>query len=309
MTSVVFPHVNATERLPRVVLAHAVLEVHLFAGTIALTNTVPAGAGPNAVGPETHREIADGDIILDDFPDVTRPCSLKQPLTHSVTHHIVTCGPPVTAPPCRLFGDRLAIAEREFDPMLQLDTQRTKTKRLTNVFIEPAASVFLESRTTRFGYFEYDGLVVGKMKREWIRCPRRNCIGIDCSKRSNACAWVRKVAIEELSALERVELVNNDPVRVRNLHSPDLRRDHEHPGIRWLPFSASDGAAQSTEEATEPAGACTGYIKQLPWRMRERRACALYRTAVERDTEGKRASAQTAWRGGGDRRVRARVIA
>ncbi|KAH6922478.1 hypothetical protein HPB50_014777 [Hyalomma asiaticum] len=24
---------------------------------------------------------------------------------------------------------------------------------------------------------------------------QRNCIGIDCSKRSNACAWVRKVAL------------------------------------------------------------------------------------------------------------------
>lgn len=58
--------------------------------------------------------------ILDDFPDVTRPCNLKQPLKHNVTHHIVTRGPPVAARPRRLFGERLAIAKREFDHMLQL---------------------------------------------------------------------------------------------------------------------------------------------------------------------------------------------
>lgn len=60
MTTVVFPHVKATEHLPRVVPVHAVLEVHLFAGIIALTSTAPAGAGPHAVGRETHREITDG---------------------------------------------------------------------------------------------------------------------------------------------------------------------------------------------------------------------------------------------------------
>ncbi|KAH6925231.1 hypothetical protein HPB50_002206 [Hyalomma asiaticum] len=44
MTSVMFPHVKATDHLPRVVLAHAVLEVHLFYGIIALTSTAPFGA-------------------------------------------------------------------------------------------------------------------------------------------------------------------------------------------------------------------------------------------------------------------------
>ncbi|KAH6929425.1 hypothetical protein HPB50_000186 [Hyalomma asiaticum] len=60
MTSVVFPHVKVTERLPRVFLAYAVLEVHLFAGILALTNTAPTGAGLHAVGREMHSEITDG---------------------------------------------------------------------------------------------------------------------------------------------------------------------------------------------------------------------------------------------------------
>lgn len=58
--------------------------------------------------------------ILEDFPEVTRPCNLNQPPKHSVTHHIVTRGPPVAARPRRLFGERLAIAKREFEHMLQL---------------------------------------------------------------------------------------------------------------------------------------------------------------------------------------------
>lgn len=58
--------------------------------------------------------------ILEDFPEVTRPCNLKQPPKHSVTHHIVTRGPPVAARPRRLFGERLATAKREFEHMLEL---------------------------------------------------------------------------------------------------------------------------------------------------------------------------------------------
>ncbi|KAH6928332.1 hypothetical protein HPB50_014313 [Hyalomma asiaticum] len=56
MTSVVFPHVKATERIPRVVPAHAVLEVRLFAGIIALTSTAPMLPVPmQLVGKRTAR--------------------------------------------------------------------------------------------------------------------------------------------------------------------------------------------------------------------------------------------------------------
>lgn len=58
--------------------------------------------------------------ILASFPELTKPCNLTQPPKHTVTHHIVTRGPPAAARPRRLCGDRLAIAKREFDHMLQL---------------------------------------------------------------------------------------------------------------------------------------------------------------------------------------------
>ncbi|XP_037502296.1 uncharacterized protein LOC119376584 [Rhipicephalus sanguineus] len=58
--------------------------------------------------------------ILASFLELTKPCNLTQPSKHTVTHHIVTRGPPAAARPRHLFGDRLAIAKREFDYMLQL---------------------------------------------------------------------------------------------------------------------------------------------------------------------------------------------
>lgn len=58
--------------------------------------------------------------ILSDFQAITKPSNLELPVRHSVTHHIVTTGPPVFCRPRRLAGDRLAIAKREFDHMLQL---------------------------------------------------------------------------------------------------------------------------------------------------------------------------------------------
>lgn len=58
--------------------------------------------------------------ILADFPAITKPSNLELPVRHNVTHHVVTTGPPVFCRPRRLAGDRLAIAKREFDHMLQL---------------------------------------------------------------------------------------------------------------------------------------------------------------------------------------------
>lgn len=62
--------------------------------------------------------------ILREFPEVTKPCNLKLPPQHGVTHHIVTTGPPVSARPRRLIGERLAIAKREFEHMLDLGIVR-----------------------------------------------------------------------------------------------------------------------------------------------------------------------------------------
>lgn len=58
--------------------------------------------------------------VLADFPAITKPCNLEAPRKHSVTHYLVTTGPPVVARPRRLFGERLQTAGREFDHMVQL---------------------------------------------------------------------------------------------------------------------------------------------------------------------------------------------
>lgn len=58
--------------------------------------------------------------LLSKYPDITKPTNLNQPVKHAVTHHIVTNGPPVFARPRRLTRERLTVARREFDHMLQL---------------------------------------------------------------------------------------------------------------------------------------------------------------------------------------------
>ena len=58
--------------------------------------------------------------LLSKFPSITRPSSINQPVRHSITHTIKTTGPPVRSRTCRLAPNRLNIARREFDHMLQL---------------------------------------------------------------------------------------------------------------------------------------------------------------------------------------------
>ena len=58
--------------------------------------------------------------LLSQFPTLTQVCSPDSPIKHDVTHHIITSGPPVSARPRRLAPERLKIARKEFDHMLQL---------------------------------------------------------------------------------------------------------------------------------------------------------------------------------------------
>ena len=60
--------------------------------------------------------------IVAEFPGILRPLPKEQPVRHTVTHHIRTTGPPVSARPRRLPPDRLRIAKQEFDHMLDLGT-------------------------------------------------------------------------------------------------------------------------------------------------------------------------------------------
>ena len=60
------------------------------------------------------------EAILSEFPAVTQPCSTEKPVKHDVTHHITTTGPPITSRTRCLAPERLQIARREFDHMLEL---------------------------------------------------------------------------------------------------------------------------------------------------------------------------------------------
>ena len=62
----------------------------------------------------------DFSALLTDFPSLTRPQSNSDPPKHTVTHHIKTTGPPVSSRARRLSPERLRIARREFEHMLEL---------------------------------------------------------------------------------------------------------------------------------------------------------------------------------------------
>ncbi|UYV78910.1 hypothetical protein LAZ67_17000240 [Cordylochernes scorpioides] len=53
------------------------------------------------------------------FPELTSQNLVKSPPRHSVTHHIVTKGPPIAAKPRRLPTDKLAAAKKEFAFMME----------------------------------------------------------------------------------------------------------------------------------------------------------------------------------------------
>ena len=61
---------------------------------------------------------------LQEFPSVIQSLNEQTSIKHNVTHHIITSGPPVHARARRLPPERLAIARREFDHMLQLGIVR-----------------------------------------------------------------------------------------------------------------------------------------------------------------------------------------
>ena len=62
--------------------------------------------------------------LLSQFLTLTQVCSPDSPIKHDIMHHIITSGPPVSARPRRLAPERLKIARKEFDHMLQLGIVR-----------------------------------------------------------------------------------------------------------------------------------------------------------------------------------------
>ncbi|KRX36597.1 Retrovirus-related Pol polyprotein from transposon [Trichinella murrelli] len=58
--------------------------------------------------------------VLKKYPSLTSCFRTSKPPTHSIQHHILTHGPPVFARPRRLPPDRLELARKEFDILLDL---------------------------------------------------------------------------------------------------------------------------------------------------------------------------------------------
>ena len=86
--------------------------------------TICAGARRSrlaSVGVRLVREQAAGRFtaVFDRYPAVTSPAPGPTPVKHSVTHHIVTKGPPVYQRPRRLPQERASIARKEFRKMLE----------------------------------------------------------------------------------------------------------------------------------------------------------------------------------------------
>ena len=69
----------------------------------------------------THVSSDDYRPLLAEFPEITKVHNFNDcPVRHDVTHHITTTGPPVRARARRLSPERLKIAHREFEHMIEL---------------------------------------------------------------------------------------------------------------------------------------------------------------------------------------------
>ena len=69
------------------------------------------------------RAILSLDSVLDSFPAVMNPAAVydsSRPAKHGLEHTIPTDGPPVFARPRRLFGEKLVVAQQEFQKMMQM---------------------------------------------------------------------------------------------------------------------------------------------------------------------------------------------
>ena len=60
------------------------------------------------------------EAIVRQFPLVIQPYNPQQPIKHQVTRHITTTGPPVHSHTQRLSPERLSVAHKEFEHMIQL---------------------------------------------------------------------------------------------------------------------------------------------------------------------------------------------
>ena len=70
--------------------------------------------------------------LLAEFKDITQPHYHERPITHNVTHHITTIGPPPFSRPRRLAPDRYRNAKQEFEHMLSLGIVRQSSSNFSS---------------------------------------------------------------------------------------------------------------------------------------------------------------------------------
>uniref|UniRef100_A0A1Y1N8I8 Reverse transcriptase domain-containing protein n=1 Tax=Photinus pyralis TaxID=7054 RepID=A0A1Y1N8I8_PHOPY len=91
----------------------------LIDGNTLLSVSAIASANPVHSVHSIHDSAPFADLLRK-FKDVTIPQVLVNKVTHGVTHHITTSGPPVFSKPRRLSGNRLTAARAEFAHMIEL---------------------------------------------------------------------------------------------------------------------------------------------------------------------------------------------
>ena len=112
-------------------LHHFELLVDLTHGKLVDTNTHLSVNGilshdtPTTITIPSHIHTHDHASLLSEFPELTRVHNYRDtPVKHEVTHHITTSGPPVSCRARRLAPEKLQIARKEFEHMLELGIVR-----------------------------------------------------------------------------------------------------------------------------------------------------------------------------------------
>lgn len=79
--------------------------------------------------------------LLENYPEITRPCTMRMEVSHNVTHHIVTKGPPVASKARRLPPDKLKAAQQEFQLMMELGICRRSSSSWARIMLPPRISI------------------------------------------------------------------------------------------------------------------------------------------------------------------------
>ena len=97
-------------------VAHRKLSDGVTQLTVQGVVSTEASVSPSLLPKQVHNPYL---TMLHDFPSLLKPYN-QQVVTHKVTHHITTTGPPVHLPTRRLSPERFDVARKEFEHMLQL---------------------------------------------------------------------------------------------------------------------------------------------------------------------------------------------